>query len=215
MDDERSRMIAKRLRDCRINAGLSHDALAKAILDKYKINISRDSLINYEVIGEKHKKFGSNMGMRLEYLIVFADFYNVSADWLLGITGIQNPEAVFQEMSQFTGLSDIALQALNTEVEENEIKTYAIDALLCSDYFHEFNLDLYYAFCKRSKIRTSKDMYPADYLDWRAATTLRLITQRGYPCKSILFEKNHGSYYTNYMVRNYAPEEPNQELQEE
>lgn len=53
-------------------------------MDKYGINISVDSLKNYEVSKVPHAKAYKNEGMRVEYLRCLADFYGVSADYILG-----------------------------------------------------------------------------------------------------------------------------------
>lgn len=78
--------MGKRLKDERERRGLSHEKLRLALMEKYGIEISKDSLINYEVSDEHHTKACKNNGMRVEYLRYFADFYGVSADYLMGIS---------------------------------------------------------------------------------------------------------------------------------
>lgn len=81
-----SLLTGARLKAERERLGLSHLALRDAILEKYGIEISKDSLINYEVSDANHTKAYKNNGMRVEYLRYLADFYGVSTDWLLGVS---------------------------------------------------------------------------------------------------------------------------------
>ena len=79
-------VMAERLKQLREAKGLSHERLSSALSAQYGISISSDSLMNYEVTGEFHSKKYKNLGMRVEYLRYFSDFYNVSTDYLLGQT---------------------------------------------------------------------------------------------------------------------------------
>lgn len=86
MDINYSVIMAERLKRLREDRKLSHVALKEALTNKYGIEISRDSLMNYEVVNPKSDKYKKNDGMRVEYIRCLADFYGVSADYLLGIT---------------------------------------------------------------------------------------------------------------------------------
>lgn len=79
-------ITAERLRSLRKEKGLSHEGLSKELRTRYDIKISSDSLQNYEVTDKHHTKAFKNQGMRIEFLLCLADFYNVSADYLLGRT---------------------------------------------------------------------------------------------------------------------------------
>lgn len=83
-DIEKSFIMAERLKQLREEKGLSHEKLSKALFDQYGVKISSDSLINYEVADAGHTKAYKNQGMRVEYLRCLADFYGVSADYILG-----------------------------------------------------------------------------------------------------------------------------------
>lgn len=98
--------MANRLKQLRESKGLSHEKLCKAILERYNIKISSDSLQNYEVADINHTKAYKNQGMRVEYLRCFADFYGVSADYLLGISDVQSPDPKVGQIIQYTGLSE-------------------------------------------------------------------------------------------------------------
>lgn len=86
MSKESSILMAERLKKLREEKKISHVSLSKAIKEKYGIEISRDSLMSYEVSDPNHTKAYKNEGMRVEYLRCLADFYGVSSDYLLGFT---------------------------------------------------------------------------------------------------------------------------------
>lgn len=86
MSNESSILMAQRLKELRKEKNISHVSLSNAIKEKYGIEISRDSLMSYEVSDPNHTKAYKNEGMRVEYLRCLADFYGVSADYLLGFT---------------------------------------------------------------------------------------------------------------------------------
>lgn len=100
--------MGKRLKDEREKCGLSHEKLRAALLEKYGVEISKDSLINYEVSDENHTKKYKNNGMRVEYLRYFADFYGVSADWLLGLSNLRSKKLDYISASDL-GLSEEAI----------------------------------------------------------------------------------------------------------
>lgn len=110
MDKSNSLIMATRLRELREQKKLSHNALSKAIKDKYNIDISRDSLMSYEVADPHHTKAYKNEGMRVEYLRCLADFYGVSANYLLGIS---NDPAIKSYTVDELGLSKEVVEHLN------------------------------------------------------------------------------------------------------
>ena len=109
---EQSTLMGKRLKALRESKGLSHVALRDELREKYDIDISRDSLINYEVSDKEHPKAFKNDGMRVEYLRYLADFYGVSTDYLLGLTDVKAPDASLRAVCEYTGLSEGAVNRL-------------------------------------------------------------------------------------------------------
>lgn len=99
-------VMAERLKQLRGSRGLSHERLSSALSAQYGINISSDSLMNYEVASEFHSKKYKNLGMRIEYLRYFADFYNVSTDYLLGLTDTKSKNEDVQAVCRVTGLKE-------------------------------------------------------------------------------------------------------------
>lgn len=103
-------IMAERLKELR--GGMSHDKVSKAIEERYGVKISRDSLMNYEFTKENHDKTGKNKGMRIEYLWCLADFYGVSADYILGLTDVKKPSADLRAAVSYTGLSEDSITTL-------------------------------------------------------------------------------------------------------
>ncbi|MCI7727893.1 MAG: hypothetical protein MSH58_12305 [Clostridiales bacterium] len=111
MSKDSSFIMAKRLKELREEKKLSHISLSKALKEQYGIDISRDSLMCYEVSDPHHTKAYKNEGMRVEYLRCFSEFYDVSSDYLLGLTDDRNkkPSAVDD-----LGLSELAVKEITT-----------------------------------------------------------------------------------------------------
>lgn len=105
-------IIGERLKALRTEKRLSHEALSKALQEKYDISISTDSLQNYEVIERNHSKSYKNTGMKIEYLRAFSDFYGVSSDYILGLTDYRTPDPSIKAASQLTGLSETSIDIL-------------------------------------------------------------------------------------------------------
>ena len=80
---EQSKLIAKNLRKLRTQNKLTVEGLHNALIEKYGWDISTASLKNYEVTGS-HTRADANLGMSIKQLVYLADFYDVSADYILG-----------------------------------------------------------------------------------------------------------------------------------
>lgn len=104
-------VLADRLRELRKEKGLSWDSLAETLKAQYEIQIHRDTLKFYEA-KKGHSKAGNNRAMKAEYLYCLADYYGVSADYLLGRTDTRSPEADIKAACEFTGLSEQAVTSL-------------------------------------------------------------------------------------------------------
>ena len=111
-DKSKSLIMAQRLKDLRNEKGLSHDSLRKALMDRYEIDISVDSLKNYEVSKIPHAKAYKNEGMRVEYLRCLSDFFGVSSDYILGITDVKSASKGVQSIIKNTGLSEHSAEVL-------------------------------------------------------------------------------------------------------
>lgn len=115
--EEQSVEMGKRLKSLRENTILngkkmSHVELKKKLKEKYGVEISRDSLMNYEVSDVNHSKFGTNLKMSAEYLNCLACFYSVSTDYLLCRSDAKTVDEDIQVACKTTGLSAEAIDAL-------------------------------------------------------------------------------------------------------
>ena len=90
MIELKTNIIGERLKQLREKKGLSLEKLADELMERYgngetKTPISLDSLKAYEVSDENHSKYGNQKGMGLKNLIMLANYYDVSLDYLLGV----------------------------------------------------------------------------------------------------------------------------------
>lgn len=136
--------MAERLKQLREGRGLSHDKLSKALADQYGVKISPDSLINYEVADANHTKAYKNQGMRVEYLRCLADFYQVSADYLLGLSPNPTNDKDLDAVCKYTGLSESSIYRLRNIIEPSDehhfsfYKNFGIDSAYALEMVDEF-----------------------------------------------------------------------------
>lgn len=133
-----SPILAKRLKRLREDKGLTLAALSKTLTERYDIQISKESLTNYEVAEEScHSKAKKNEGMSVKYLRCLADFYGVSSDYLLGLTDIPSADPNTQTVHKFIGLSGEAIDFLRLSHRKNPIylRNDAISFLLENERF--------------------------------------------------------------------------------
>ena len=102
--------IAQRLKGLREEKGLSHDKLSETLAKEYGINISKSSLINYEVTATHHVKATQNLGMSVKNLRCLADFYGVTTDYILGRE--DDPHRVPSAIDQL-GVTEDAVTAIS------------------------------------------------------------------------------------------------------
>lgn len=119
-EKERSFEMGKRLKQLRDERNLSHVALKAELEKRYDIKISRNSLMNYEIRDDFHSKSDkfSNLHMGADYLSYLADFYDVSADYLLGRSNIRSANPDIQAAVRYTGLSEKTIKSLRQAKKE-------------------------------------------------------------------------------------------------
>ena len=110
-DNTQKIITAKRLKELRNSKNLSHEKLSEE-LKQNGIEISIQALKDYEVVNEFHSKFNSTKGMSIEKLFGLAKFYNVSTDYLLGLTDIKSADTTVQGICEYTGLTDGAVDGI-------------------------------------------------------------------------------------------------------
>lgn len=141
-DIEKSFIMAERMKQLREEKGLSHEKLSKALFDQYGVKISSDSLINYEVADAMHTKAYKNQGMRVEYLRCLADFYGVSADYILG--QINDPCRAPSAIDDL-GLSEKAVRWLaDLKTSTNQDLATGVNRILENVTFQLLVYEIYY-----------------------------------------------------------------------
>ena len=107
---------AQRLGELRKATGLSHIKLSEELVEKYNLGISAESLkaslVKYEVVDKYHSSYRAVAGMSTDRLAMFADYYNVSAGYLLGLAEYPTPNEDIQAIINCTGLSEEAIKNL-------------------------------------------------------------------------------------------------------
>lgn len=91
-------IFASRLKELREKIGLNQNKCAK------KLNISRGSISFYEN-GERLPD--------IETIYNMATFFNVSADYLIGLTDVKTIDTNIKAICKYTGLSESAIKVLN------------------------------------------------------------------------------------------------------
>lgn len=138
---ELTRKTADRLKKLRESKGISHLKLSNELKAKYKIKISKSSLVNYEAT-DFSSKSGANTGMKIEYLRCLADFYGVPADFILGLDDQQTINLDEQAACKYTGLSLDTVRYLHHMKDEFPQRVTTLDEILISKELKEILLHL-------------------------------------------------------------------------
>ena len=108
-DGARMALTKERLKDLRKEKKLSFEQLSKQLAER-GVNISHTNLKNYEINDPVHPLYGRTRSMSIEYLVAFAEFYDVSVDYLLGLSNSRKRE--YHDISEQLDLSDGAIEEL-------------------------------------------------------------------------------------------------------
>ncbi|MBC8571462.1 helix-turn-helix domain-containing protein [Zongyangia hominis] len=108
-DEQRMAQTKERLEDLRKEKKLSFEQLSKQLAERGTI-ISHTNLKNYEINDPMHSLYGRTRSMSIEYLVAFADFYDVSVEYLLGFSDSRKRE--YHDISEQLGLCDGAIDEL-------------------------------------------------------------------------------------------------------
>lgn len=143
-DKSRMALTKERLEDLRKEKKLSFEQLSKQLAER-GVNISHTNLKNYEINDPVHPLYGRTRSMSIEYLVAFAEFYDVSVDYLLGLSNSRKRE--YHDISRQLGLCDGAIAEL-VQCKENssndmEPQLYCTkDTLLLDDFLTSFEFEL-------------------------------------------------------------------------
>lgn len=96
--------LGEKLKDLRNQKGLTTIQVCDEILKRYNYNLSNGKYNEME--GDAKKDFGHKT------FIYLADFFEVSVDYLLGISNIPSPNIKIKAICKLTGLSEKAVKML-------------------------------------------------------------------------------------------------------
>ena len=133
-DDNQKIITAQRLKELRTKKNLSHEKLHDE-LKKINIDVSVGSLKAYEVTDIYHSKFHSTKEMSIETLYGLAEFYNVSTDYILGLTDNPTKNAELRAVCDYTGLSGENIEII-TVVKDAGYK-HIIKSIINDKFFLE------------------------------------------------------------------------------
>lgn len=142
--EEQSVKMGKRLKALREETSLngkkmSHEKLKEKLKEIYGVEISRDSLMNYEVSDVNHSKFGTNLKMNVEYLNCLSSFYGVSTDYLLGRSDAKTANEDIHVACKTTGLSSDAIESLRFDHSQSKRRDiFAFEDFLIKESYVTF-----------------------------------------------------------------------------
>lgn len=138
-------ITAKRLKRLREKKKLTQLELAKALIKKYELKGKEDddmeansllaSIKKYEA-DKFHANYGSVAGMATKTLFMFADFFDVPTDYILGKSNVE--KATNDKINKRLGLIDNSIGNLENSWQKNPYLIDTINFLLTSEKFWSF-----------------------------------------------------------------------------
>lgn len=113
-DEQIGSLMAIRLKQAREAAGLTQVQSAELS------GINRNSIVNYEKPTAPANRNCANLGMEARNLRTLASLYNVSTDYLLGLTDTRSRSADVQTACKVTGLSEESIEMLRRCKDESD-----------------------------------------------------------------------------------------------
>ena len=143
-DEARMALTKERLEDLRKEKKLSFEQLSRQLAER-GVNISHTNLKNYEINAPVHPLYGRPRSMSIEYLVAFADFYDVSVEYLLGLSNSRKQE--YNNISEQLGLCDGAIEELirckEKSGSEEDPKMYAQqDTAILNDFLTSMEFEI-------------------------------------------------------------------------
>ena len=143
-DEARMALTKERLEDLRKEKKLSFEQLSKQLAER-GVNISHTNLKNYEINDSVHPLYSRTRSMSIEYLVAFADFYDVSVEYLLGMSNSRKRE--YHNISEQLGLCDGAIEELirckESSGSEEDPKRYAQqDTAILNDFLTSMEFEI-------------------------------------------------------------------------
>ena len=143
-DEAQVVLTKERLEDLRKEKKLSFEQLSKQLAER-GVSISHTNLKNYEINDPLHPLYGRTRSMSIEYLVAFADFYDVSVGYLLGLSNSRKQE--YNNISDQLGLCDGAIEELircrEKSGSEEDPKMYAQqDTAILNDFLTSMEFEI-------------------------------------------------------------------------
>ena len=151
-DESRMALTKERLEDLRKEKKLSFEQLSKQLAER-GVSISHTNLKNYEINDPLHPLYGRTRSMSIEYLVAFADFYDVSVEYRLGVANSRKQE--YHDISEQLGLCDGAIKELiqckENSGSEEDPKMYAQqDTVILNDFLTSMEFEIIMEMIKQS-----------------------------------------------------------------
>ncbi len=133
------------LRTKRKKGKLTYIQLAQEIFDTTGISISHSQLNKYE-------RLGNTEAMSVNNLLALAEFYNVSIEYLLGISNSKSNSVIDKSTSKKFGLTDKSMERLKALNKHNPVMLKVVNCVLEDDEFWKDFIPLvndYFEICER------------------------------------------------------------------
>lgn len=146
--------FGERLRDLREERGYTLDELEEA-LTKKNTSISHTTLGKYE----------NDADIKLSYLKILANFYNVDIDYLLGYTNTRRKDVTHKVVSTKFGLSDKAMNRLENMKRDffRSEKLEIINYMLESPLFVNVILERFTECCKNKATNNKQNLEVSEF----------------------------------------------------
>lgn len=142
--------IGLRIARLREEKGLSQQQLTEE-LEKYGLKVRRETVTQWE---------NGTRDLKTEYTIKLSEYFNVSADYLLGLSDIPTRNETMQGVHDLTGLSQESIIQL-VQLKEDFGYAPLLSALIESPHFVEVLHKIYGAlWCKKSPAQREIESWP-------------------------------------------------------
>ena len=144
-------ILSERLEDLRKRDGtnaITFEMLSKCILKKTNVRISGSQLCKYENPDKRER-------MNVNNLLALANFYDVSIEYLLGLSNTKSNNITDQHAAAQFGLSDKSMERLKKLKKTNSLLLAIINSVLENDNFCRDFPELFHDFYEENRAKGS------------------------------------------------------------